>query len=276
MYNDAFDIIIVAGQSNAEGYGVGEVTEKYVPDERALFLDDSANARFEKNEQGKDVFTLEFPTPIAVSVADEPIGDQGRLGKLSLFFVKRYMESGRLAEGRKLLVVNAAVGGTGFARGEWGTGGILYERLKHMTNEALKHGVDNRIVAFLWHQGECDSVENGDWAPEMRYEVHKSKLTAMLDDFCSLYGCPELPMISAGFCNEWYLKNKVPCDAVLKAIDEVFSGERRRFLKTDDLLSNNEQTANGDDIHFSRESLHILGERYFDAYCDITAKHGDQ
>lgn len=33
-----FDIIIQAGQSNAEGWGVGRVEKEYVSDERVLYL----------------------------------------------------------------------------------------------------------------------------------------------------------------------------------------------------------------------------------------------
>ena len=31
--NQSFDIILLAGQSNAEGNGVGPVTEEYLPDD---------------------------------------------------------------------------------------------------------------------------------------------------------------------------------------------------------------------------------------------------
>ena len=38
------------------------------------------------------------------------------------------------------------------------------------------------------------------------------------------------------------------------------------FVETADLLSNNQKTSNGDDIHFCRESLYILGRRYYEAF----------
>lgn len=37
---EIYDIIVLAGQSNAEGYGVGEVSEEYRKDERVLWLND--------------------------------------------------------------------------------------------------------------------------------------------------------------------------------------------------------------------------------------------
>lgn len=35
-----YDIIVLGGQSNAEGYGVGEVTEEYVPTDKVLYVCD--------------------------------------------------------------------------------------------------------------------------------------------------------------------------------------------------------------------------------------------
>ena len=47
LWNKAYDIIIQAGQSNAEGCGRGDVTEEYIPDPDIVFLHQD--------------FTLEFP-----------------------------------------------------------------------------------------------------------------------------------------------------------------------------------------------------------------------
>lgn len=267
---ESYDIIILAGQSNAEGYGVGEVSEEYEKDERVLFLSDRASAHFVKDENGKDVLRLNLPSEMQIRVADETTGEQGKVGKLALLFSKKYIENGLLVQGRKLLIINAAVGGTGFARNEWGVNGILYKRLCFLTDYALSQSKNGRITAFLWHQGECDSVENAEYSFEKRYETHKNNLTTMFEDFTQRYAEQiqnnKLPMIAGGFCDEWYLKNKTPCDAVLRAIREVFEKYGGAFVETQGLLSNNQKTKNGDDIHFCRESLHILGARYFEAF----------
>lgn len=267
---ESYDIVILAGQSNAEGYGVGEVSEEYEKDVRVLWLNDRAAAHFEKDENGKDFLQLTYPAEAIISVADEPMGEQGKVGKLSLFFAKKYIENGLLAPGRKLLIINAAVGGTGFARNEWGVNGILYKRLCYLTDNALSQSENSKITAFLWHQGECDSVENAEYSFEKRYETHKNNLTEMMEDFTQRYAEQiannKLPMIAGGFCDEWYLKNKTPCDAVLRAIREVFEKYGGAVVETRGLLSNNQKTGNGDDIHFCRESLHVLGARYFEAF----------
>lgn len=263
---DKYDIIVLGGQSNAEGYGVGPVTEEYVRDERILWMNDNANPHFEKNEKEQDIFKLGESTETTITVAEEPIGKEGKVGKLAFFFAKGYIESGRLTNDRKLLIINAAVGGTGFRDNQWGVGRGLYERLKLMTKTALAENSENRIVAFLWHQGECDSFENAEWSVEQKYETHKKNLGEMLDDFRNTFNCKHIPIITAGFCDEWYLKNKIPCDAVLKAIKEVVEERGGCFVETAGLKSNNEECGNGDDIHFSRESAHILGKKMYEAY----------
>ena len=48
-----YDVIVLAGQSNAEGYGVGEVSEEYVPSDSVLMIGDKASPRFEKAADGK-------------------------------------------------------------------------------------------------------------------------------------------------------------------------------------------------------------------------------
>ncbi len=267
---EKWDIVVLAGQSNAAGFGLGAAKEEYTPSERIWWLNDESNPRFEK-EGEKEVFKIDYPSNISVSVADEPTGAEGKVGKLALFFAKAYIQDGRLQSGRKLLVLNAGVGGTGFRDNQWGVERTLYHRLKAFAHTALRWNKENRLVAFLWHQGECDSFENADWDVEKRYRVHKKNLTEMLEDFKRQFDCPQLPFIAGGFCDEWYLKNQTPCDAVLRAIKEVCK-EHGAFVQTAGLKSNNEQIGNGDDIHFCRESSHILGQRYYEAYRKITEK----
>ncbi len=270
--NEKFDIILLAGQSNSEGYGVGEATEEYIPDERILWLNDNSMPRFE-NENGKDVFKINYPAEISITVADEPAVGDTKVGKLALWFARAYVANGLLKEGRKLLILNAGVGGTGFRDIQWGVGRTLYRRAKDFTRATLGMNAENRLVTFLWHQGECDSFENADWDVERRYTTHKKNLGEMFADFKAEFSCPDLPVISGGFCDEWYLKNKVPCDAVLKAIREVCA-EHGGFVETADLKSNNEQCGNGDDIHFSRESTHVLGQRMFEEYALLIKNTG--
>jgi len=90
--NDLFDIIILAGQSNAEGSGRGPVQEEYIPN--------------------GDVLAMH--SDFTITVAQERVFDGVKFNDFSLSFSQEYIKSGRLQDGRKILIVRAAVGGTGF------------------------------------------------------------------------------------------------------------------------------------------------------------------
>lgn len=263
---EKFDIIIVAGQSNAEGFGVGPIDFEYQPNDKILWLNDNANARFELIN-GKDVLVLNELREKTISIAEEPENEFGKVGKLSLAFSKKYLNQ-ILKPDRKILIINCAVGGTGFARPEWGIGNVLHDRMIDLVCYALSLNEENRVVAFLWHQGECDSVENADWDEDKRYNIHKNNLTNMINDVYSNINC-KVPFIAGGFCDEWYYTEKKACDAVLKAIREVCLSFGGAFIETKGLISNNQKIANGDNIHFCRQSLYELGEMYFTEYAKI-------
>ncbi len=264
----ALDILVVGGQSNSAGHGIGEVTEEYIPDERILWMTDNAHPRFEE-----DGFHIDYPAETQITVAEEPVEDGQKKGKFAFSFAREYISAGLLAPGRRILIIHAGVGGTGFCRGEWGIGSILYRRLCDMVAEALGMNSDNRLVAFLWHQGECDAFENADMPSEEKQARHRAALGGMLADFERRFVCPSLPFVTGSFADEWYFKNKVQCDAVLEAIRAVTAARGGAFVDTAGLKSNNQSTGNGDDIHFSRESLHLLGARMFDAYQTILNKN---
>lgn len=266
QYKDAaLDVVVLAGQSNAQGCGIGEAQNEYVPDARILMLKDTFDIRFEKNAEGKDYLLVQRPTEFVIGRAEESLSDGKKLGNLALSFARRYVQSGRLKEGRRLLIVHGAVGGTGFARNEWGVNGCLYLRLCDMLDELFALGVPRRIEAFLWHQGECDSFENAHLSPEERYKKHLSDLSAQMDDFRSKYG--SVPFVCGGFTDDWTEQNKPQCGAVVRAMQEYCQrAGNAAYVDTHGLPSNDKDTGNGDGLHFCRSSLYALGEKYFQAY----------
>lgn len=266
-----YDIIVLAGQSNARGQGLGDVTREWAPDERIYHMTDDANPKFVKIDGGYKL-DLKWPAVNSVDVAEERLNADGeKLGCFGFWFAKRYADT-YLAPDRKVLLIGANFGGTGFARPEWGVGNIMHTRMTTMIAEALSYNPENRIVAFLWHQGEHDSAENADWDPEKRYRVHKENVRATFADFYKQVENNTIPIVAGGFSNEYYLTNQVACDAVLNAIRECCAEVDGGFVETDDLLSNNQKTGNEDPYHFCRESLRILGERYFDEYVRLISR----
>ena len=265
-----YDIIILGGQSNAEGTGLGPTTVPYEIDERIEILRDGGKYGYEQQPDGSMKYFVTEPYTFVTETAKERNDGTQDYGMFVLTFAKKYVEAGLLSEGRKLLIINAPSGGTGFAGKQWGIGNVLHSRLLLMMNEAKKSD-DDRFVAFLWHQGEHDAFENAEINAEKRREIYRADLTATVNDVRSKAENPSLPFIAGEFVSEWKDKNAVACDAVLAATADVCKNlGNGALVMARDLPSNNQTIGNGDDIHFCRESLRILGNRYFDAYTEIT------
>jgi hypothetical protein len=90
----------------------------------------------------------------------------------------------------------------------------------------------------------------------------------MLSDVRSRYG--NMPFIAGDFVNEWKSTNSEYGKTVDTIRDVVKNSGNAGFVETSDLPSNNQKTGNGDNIHFCRESLHVLGRRYFSAWKQLT------
>jgi len=268
---EKYDIIILAGQSNAQGQGRGPVTREFVPDERIHFMKDDSNPKF-SHEGGITKLVMKWPAVNTISVADERRNANGdKIGCFALQFAEKYVQE-YLEEGRKVLIVDANFGGTGFARPEWGVGNPMHTRMLAMTKAALdENPAENRIVAILWLQGEHDSFENADWDPERRYTTHKKNLTDTFNDYYEMLGDRSIPLIAGEFpetfCNQW----PEATNAVLKAIREVIVDEfGGGFVETKGLPSNALKLPDCKDIyHYCRESLHILGGMFFEKYRQI-------
>jgi len=267
--NDVYDIIIQAGQSNSQGCGLGETAEEYTDREEVLY------------------FTPEF----TVEIAREDVYEWGKQNNFSLAFAREYVKAD-LKRGRKLLILRAAVGGTGFSDKRWGPEDDLYLRMMEMIRRALwqmtknltssphstlhaphsditsqfsalnsQFNMGSRLIALLWHQGETDAV-NG-----MSKELYYENLKWLVESVRNGFGCPKLPFIAGDFVSEWKNKNIKACEPIIAATRELCQNiGNAAFVETAGLKSNNEDHGNGDDIHFSRDALNILGKRYFEAY----------
>ena len=115
-----------------------------------------------------------------------------------------------------------------------------------------------------------DPFENADWDPDRRYTTHKKNLTATFNDLYEHLGDRSIPLIAGSFpdtfCNEW----PEATNAVLKAIYEVvvddFGGA---FVDNKGLESNAQKVGGGDIYHFCKESLRIIGGKYFEKYQEL-------
>lgn len=260
--NIPFDVIIEGGQSNAEGSGIGPVKNDYVPTDKILYLE--AEKEVKATESGMEI--RYFNKPFVIDIAKERRLNDNIYGDLALTFSEEYVKNGFLKSDRTVLIVRGAIGGTGYAKKQWGLNDAVYKKMIELTDYALSLNENNKIVAFLWHQGEHDAFEGN------TSENYHAQLTDTLKDVRKRYG--EMPFIAGDFCSEWKNKNLSACEPIVNAIRQVVKeNEKSGFVETKDLASNNQQTGNGDDIHFCRESLHLLGRRYFNEWKSITEKN---
>jgi hypothetical protein len=196
------------------------------------------------------------------------VGNQIR-GDFSLEFARRYTDDGLLEDGRSLLIIRAAVGGTGFSDKQWGLEDYLYLQMMEMTKTALNMNSDNRLIAFLWHQGEPEAGNGID------FDTHYNNLSTLVKTVRDEFGVTDLPFIAGDFVQLWKQNNIEICTPIVKAIRAVCELLRHTaFVETCGLKSNFEEygaEADGgeDEIHFSRAALYELGDRYYCAYREI-------
>lgn len=251
---EKYDIILQAGQSNADGYGHGPAEHPYVPDCRICYLTagvPEAGAYYPKGD---------YQISVAAERPNPAFGPEDRLGDFSLSFAQRYVQAGLLAPDRKLLIVRAAVGGTGFLKHYWSVGDPLYERMLRMVDYALSLHGENRLVGFLWHQGEHEAAFLND---PQRYH---DQLLKVVESVKERYGKPDLPFVCGGFCAQWAQENQPACDRIMAVIRKAAEKVGGLYVETADLRSNDQKTGDGDTIHFCREDLQELGHRYYTAY----------
>lgn len=257
---DKFDIIVIAGQSNAQGMGVGEVKNEYNPTPDIWQLEQPKTV-----EHRSDAAVVTFTGSPQLSIADEILNNnKEKVGNFAFSFARNYIEKGLLQDRRKVLIVRSGIGGTGFKKGHWGLKDAVYLKTLELIDYALALNPENKLKAFLWHQGEHDAFEKND------SDVFEKQLLGMVMSVRERYKTPTLPFIAADFVHDWKNKNLSDCAPIVEKIRKVIQQiDNAAFVETGGLLSNDEKNANGDDIHFCREALYELGERYFQAFLGI-------
>lgn len=256
---EKFDIIILAGQSNAEGNGMGPVEKPYQPSDEVWFM----RGPIDSHEY--------YLCP-----ACEDVRENETVGNFILKFSENYIADGRLKEGRKLLILCAAVGGTGFLGKHWGMTDCYYTRMMDMIRTSLQLNAENRLVGLIWHQGEYDACY------EASLDVHYNHLGALLESVLDEFKVSDLPFVAGDFVQDWKSKNAEKCEPVVSAMRKLCKEYPFGAFVESDGLNSNFQELNRmtpvagnylvDDIHFSRKALYELGERYYKAFASIVSK----
>lgn len=231
-----FHLYLLVGQSNMAGRGK-VAKQDLIENPRVLALT-------------KDLKWKPAVDPIHF---DKPIAGVG-LGKT--FGLRIAEENPKITVG----LIPCAVGGSPIK--SWEPGGYHPSTKTHpwddmlpRAREAMKHGT---LKGILWHQGESDSSEQ--LAP-----VYAEKLQELVNRFRKELDAPEVPFICGQmgiFEEKPWSESKIQVDQAHQKLPSVLP--RTRFVSAEGLGHK------GDQIHFSAEAYRTLGERFADAYLEMT------
>ncbi len=265
---EKFDIIVLAGQSNAEGNGLCAPNRVY-HNEKVFQMTDESLVMY-------DYASIEYESRVAfpIDYAGLRRVNYRILSDISEPFVEEYIKDGFLSSDRKILIIKAAVGGTGFALKQWGVGNPLHKRLCDMIEYARSLNSENRFVAFLWHQGEHDAFEQPQLGFEERKAFYYDNFKATAEDIRKRCGANDLPIIAGEFADSWADENKSAADAVEEATAKVCRDIGfAKVASSKGLLSNAQvMEYSGDNIHFCDESITELALRYYEKYKTIIGR----
>jgi hypothetical protein len=263
VYPDGgYDIVVVMGQSNAQGAAV-DFTPGTAPDvdpgrvlQYGAFAKDNVRRGAGKVTKARDPLIHPWTQVNADGTLKVTKG-------LGLPFARRYVPT--LAAGRRLLLVPAAYSGTGFNKTNHGTemsthwrpgdntGVNLYERAISQALAAKRDaGPNARIVGAIWMQGETDEV-----TPAATYRDY---LLALIDGFRQRVGVAGLPFVIGGMVPEGLVNNtgRSAIDAVHREIPNLrtytafAAGPSGKFIDSG--------------LHYSAAGQEDLGSSAFDAF----------
>lgn len=263
-----YDIIIIAGQSNAVGAGMGSFTD--------LYANTATDARIV--QFGRYSTTVSPATWTKDGIVYDALQHWGRnvstttMG-FAIPFARRYIAEGHLAPGRQVLIVPGAYAGTSIL--QWIDGPIsfppssLYNDLLLRARFALSLPGDNRVVAVLWHQGEADVFYANQNMHGMNTAVYQQQLTALIQKFRTDFPSnPAYPIIAGNFVAQW---DRWSSDLSLPrqfehVIETVLAPDVRAGVVTSTGLTQNYPTFTSDwseQLHFTAQSQVTLGDRYY-------------
>ena len=270
LKNIKFDVIIIAGQSNAEGYGKSNDSLITIIDDAYEAID--ANECYVEVDPSLDFYDqatihMVYPPKVKIQPLQERSAGNRINADLSLSFASLYQKHCLDSE-RKVIVVKTAIGGTGFARKQQGYQTQLYYRTLMMVDYVLSLNKDNRVVAYLWHQGEHDAFEFPKKDYSQRYNDYKIEFLNQTRGVIEHFSTFTFPIITGGFIDDWRKDYEINCQAIEQAlIDSCKELGNGAFVSAKGLHSNKEDGLDEEDnIHFSKEALKELGIRYFEAF----------
>lgn len=232
------DVVLLAGQSNMVGFGLGYDAA----------LDGTPDPRIRQwSQTGARGRIVAATDPLL-----HPGAAAGRVG-LGMSFARAYIAT--RPPGRSLLLVPAAVGGTGFSDQRWNPGDDLFEGAVRRTRAALAAAPNACLAAILWHQGEADvgALTGPDYAARLGRTIAAFRRR--------IGGTAPVPFVTGRFEPGW-VKPTPEQSAILDALAHLSDTVPATINVSADGLTGNP----GDRIHFDAGSQRILGRRYFEGF----------
>lgn len=231
------DVFLVAGQSNAAGYG--DNLQTYDP---PLAVDPNLKA------------TMWRMLDAEWAELSDPSGDAPSAGSPWPLLATLHMAD-QAPDPVPFCIINTAVGSTGLNNGEWQKGGAQYQ---DCIDAVIDSGV-NAVTAILWHQGETDVSEGGNQS------AYQTALSQMLDDMQN--DAPALAGVRL-VCAQIGDRNSAQRDNV----DRIRAAQQNRWINDPDILwgplTYDIDLNDGDGVHFGSDgdaSLQTLAERWWRA-----------
>ncbi len=171
-----------------------------------------------------------------------------------------------LASDRKVLLIPAGKGGTGFADDNWNPGDTLYNDAVMRTNHVLNKIPHTKLKGILWHQGERDILKHN--------RGYEESLDNMLNTLRKdiTHADENTPIILGGMVPYWVdqkkrrrEEQKIIMDTPNRISNVWFANPYKPFVieKPDNTV---------DDIHYDAAGQKELGVRYFNAWQQVLAK----
>lgn len=287
-----YDIIVIGGQSNATPAGLGTYTD---PDGTTFDTRIDQIGRY-KADDGKIV-----PATVTLQAWNVTV-DTWPGVSFGMSFARAYAKE-RLSSKRKVLIVPAALGGSSILhwdqRIEFSDDNkILYTDMIARTRLALAApGGNNRVVAFLWHQGEGDLglIDYSTRTPPLpgatiavsgmvavpagimdSPAAYATRLTELVNSTRGDLATPRLPFLAGEWSRRAQPETATIKPNLISAIKNAGTAFGDFGWATSEDLASNDDAGHPDcannacpHIHFSAQGQIDFGKRYFNTYKQV-------
>ncbi|WP_445445061.1 sialate O-acetylesterase [Clavibacter sp. km3a] len=243
-----YDVVVVLGQSNAQGVGTGwdPAIDVSVPG-----LDQLAGSGAKAGQIVPAKDSLSHVTTWTTSGGVQSVGPGMELGR-------RLLAEAR--PGRKVLLVPAAMASTsmtGDGAYSWNPSDTrsrvnLFTRALGQVDAALAQDPDNRLVAVVWAQGESDATRTDE-------QGYRTMLLDVVDRLDARYGA--VPFLIGGMVPEWMTQSPLR-----QAIDAAQQGVPALRSNVSYIPGAAGYSRSEDSIHYTAAGARAMGDKYFAAY----------